>query len=270
MALPNAHMADDPARVDVIVLTQRDVPTDGALATSSNALSRQLPSASSNNMALPDARAADAAADTDLVVSTQLDITTTSALATDIDALEHSPLGRLPRELRDRIYDMVFTQPDGLVCGSTSWKRTLEGPPVSPHDGTPVSQALNIRATCKQINAETESMFFKLNDISIDLFHLGREYQPSSREERGKQSTHFVNAIPPRLLSSTTKVIVWVPSACANSRELSRVIRRIAQSVQHGNLFLGARFGTRWFAGGDSLFPLIHVPRPDGPVLKDV
>jgi hypothetical protein len=116
-------MADDPARVDVIVLTQRDVPTDGALATSSN-------------------------------------------------ALEHSPLGRLPRELRDRIYDMVFTQPDGLVCGSTSWKRTLEGPPVS--------QALNIRATCKQINAETESMFFKLNDISIDLFHLGREYQPSS------------------------------------------------------------------------------------------
>jgi hypothetical protein len=136
MALPNAHMADDPARVDVIVLTQRDVPTDGALATSSNALSRQLPSASSNNMALPDARAADAAADTDLVVSTQLDITTTSALATDIDALEHSPLGRLPRELRDRIYDMVFTQPDGLVCGSTSWKRTLEGPPVSPRVAT--------------------------------------------------------------------------------------------------------------------------------------
>jgi hypothetical protein len=113
-------------------------------------------------------------------------------------------------------------------------------------------------------------MFFKLNDISIDLFHLGGEYKPSGREERGKRDTHTVNAIPSSLLSPSTKVIVWVPSACANSTKLSGVICRRAQSVQHGNLFLGARFGTCWFAGGDSLFPLIHVPRPGKPVLKDL
>jgi hypothetical protein len=120
MALPNAHMADDPARVDAIVPTQCDIPTDGALATSSSSSSRHLPGASSSNMALTDVNTAGAIAETDLLVPTQLDIATSSALATSSDALEHSPLGRLPRELRDRIYDMVFTQPDGLVCGWSS------------------------------------------------------------------------------------------------------------------------------------------------------
>jgi hypothetical protein len=264
IALPNAHMADDPARVDVIVPTQRDIPTDGTLAaTSSNAPSRHLPRASSSDMAFPGAHMAGATADTDLVVPTQLDISTASALSTSSDALEHSPLRRLPRELRDKIYSMIFTQPHGLVCRFFSWSPS--------HDGTPVSQALNIRATCKQIHAETESMFFVLNDISIDLLRLGDQHKTSTKEEWGMRNTHFVNTIPPRLLSPSTKVIVWVPSACADSSDMSQVICRLVQSVQHGNLFLGARLGNPRWVTLDSVFQLVPVLFPDRPVcLKEV
>jgi hypothetical protein len=254
MALPNAHTSDTAARVDVVVPTQRDIPTDGALATSSNAPSRHLPSASSSNMALPDVHMAGATADTDLGVLTQLDVSTATALATGSDALEHSPLGRLPRELRDEIYTMVSTQPHGLVCKYTSWDPS--------YNGGQVSQALNIRATCKQIRAETEGMFFVLNDISFDLLHYrcGANRPNPYREVGGKQNVQMVNAIPPSLLSPSTKAIIWVDPACADSGDVPQICR-IAQSVQHGNVFLGARLGNpRWASSGIEHY-LFHVPR---------
>jgi hypothetical protein len=85
-----------------------------------------------------------------------------SALSVAIsDALLHSPLGRLPAEIRNTIYTFTLQQPHGLLYGESSW--------MPLHDGMTISQALSITATCKQIQAETKLMCFALNDVTILL-----------------------------------------------------------------------------------------------------
>lgn len=110
-----------------------------------------------------------------------------------VDALQHSPLRRLPPELRLKIFTFALKQDGGLTFDRVSYR------PLS--DQTPVSQALNLRATCKQIRRETEGVFFAANEITLIYPPL----TPVYLRKRTEKFLSSVDKIPPSLLPTVRR-----------------------------------------------------------------
>lgn len=79
-------------------------------------------------------------------------------LSDDMDA---SPLGTLPGELRNRIYELVLVKPTPIVLdfsiAGTKWPTGLD------------TNALALTATCKQIRGESVHLFSSRNTFVLDL-----------------------------------------------------------------------------------------------------
>lgn len=206
-------------------------------------------------MSLTNACKADTTSSSEDETSMQSDLMNTVAtqqvstpLTKTIDALENSPLGRVPGEIRNTIYTMALTYPGGLNCKSSTWR------PMS--DGTSPSQALNLRATCKQIRAETEGMFFALNDVSIwsDLNEFSSLLEPcSSLKLRAKQTVQLLNAIPSSMISPCSRLVVWIsPSISGIGRDHFKPrMLKVTRDVQHFQVHVGTHYGAHhWTSSG--------------------
>lgn len=77
--------------------------------------------------------------------------------------MDDSPLNRLPAELRNRIYELVFDKHDVIP--------TVPLRKLSKYNG--------LTRTCRQIRKETHGMFFALNKFELKLtFTKGPKYIP--------------------------------------------------------------------------------------------
>lgn len=171
-------------------------------------------------------------------------------------ALGKSPLGRLPPEIRNIIYEMVFAQPHGIVFDTSGWVRL--------NDGTSVSQAHSIRATCKQIRDETERMFFALNDINVcwaTQYYPPRHPSPSLRIQ---QSANLLNTIPATLVCSSSKVTIWLNSIVDRAEWMH--FSHAAKSIRHFQVFFGIFLGAHPWGhgardvGSEKLAPIGQQP----------
>lgn len=79
--------------------------------------------------------------------------------------MDHSPLGRLPGELRNKIYELVLFEPDGIViCHASVHDHTLTRASLKPN-GTKLPHALlaGLPCVCKEIRNETSGIYFTIN-----------------------------------------------------------------------------------------------------------
>lgn len=86
------------------------------------------------------------------------------------NGLRNSPLSRLPSELRNVIFEMVFTHlSNSYHCTSYSMSAFFSSLGTRAEKSTcpDISRALNIMAICKQIRSETKSLLLLLNYIRI-------------------------------------------------------------------------------------------------------
>ncbi|GAB7328942.1 hypothetical protein MBLNU13_g00801t1 [Cladosporium sp. NU13] len=74
--------------------------------------------------------------------------------------MEKSPLIRLPLELREEIFEYVFTY-ESLDCKGRYWRTLREGERYY----RPLSKELNVTLVCKQIRKETQRLPFSLNNL---------------------------------------------------------------------------------------------------------
>jgi hypothetical protein len=87
--------------------------------------------------------------------------------------LKNSPLGRLPAELRNKIFEWAFSDvPSSFISrngpnGSMSSFFSTLGTKQAFTTCSQIDSALNIMATCKQIRHETAKLLLSLNDINI-------------------------------------------------------------------------------------------------------
>lgn len=188
-------------------------------------------------MAPTDTRTANANVVTNAVASTQLGLPTSIPMERDSstshvaasDALLRSPFGRLPPEIRNKIYTLMLTCSHGLEYDieERSWK------PM--HDGTSISQALSITATCKQIRAETKLMFFALNDITIQLLVMYTDHTSKYAQIGPKKAVHISNLIPSTLIPPCNRLILEVPFG---ERVTWKSIMKFVRSFRHLQIFL--------------------------------
>ena len=163
----------------------------------------------------------------------------------NMSGLETSPLGRLPAELRNRIFQIAFTHPrdprDGFDSMSSFFSNlgTRRASTSCRH----ISWALNIMAACKQIRSETEGLLLSLNDINID----GSELRSSlARLER---SMPLLKKIPRSLGSG--RVVLHMSCIVSHYRtaageelcrlsypELKHLLARTSQAIVPFHLFL--------------------------------
>jgi hypothetical protein len=74
--------------------------------------------------------------------------------------MENSPLNRLPPELRQEIFEYVFTY-ESLTCKGKKWRTLHE----DERYYRPLSKDLDITLVCKQIREETRRLPFSLNKL---------------------------------------------------------------------------------------------------------
>lgn len=199
-------------------------------------------------MALTESPALHAHSSTGNTTATQLDPHDTvtaqhdnTSLVAVSEALRDSPLGRLPPEIRNTIYTMTLAQPHGIIYWKSAW--------VPLEDGAPLTQALNIRATCKQIRDETESMFFDLNEIRL---YSTCDYQnPPGSWPHLQKSVDQLNAIPLTFVPASSKVIVWLYSTTLQRSNITQV-SRVAQGIHHFQVFVGVFLSVHPWGGDHS------------------
>ncbi|KAK5115850.1 hypothetical protein LTR85_009444 [Meristemomyces frigidus] len=100
--------------------------------------------------------------------------------------MDHSPLARLPAELRNEIYELALTQAEAVVDIGQRWEWRARGGGI--YQVTSIGEALAITKTCKQIRQESASIFFSTNtfDIKLDtefLFHNRPERSSSNFQQ---------------------------------------------------------------------------------------
>lgn len=111
-----------------------------------------------------------------------------SILSTIDAAMEHSPLSRLPGELRNKIYDYVLYKPEGIPVVAIHYSTTEVWPDgisaqrnrskLGWQDRKP--RHLGLPRTCKAMRHETIGLYFRVNhvvDFSADSTFSGLELE---------------------------------------------------------------------------------------------
>ena len=94
----------------------------------------------------------------------------TTQTHTNTPAMEDSPLGKLPAELRNRIYTFVFQRPSPIkILLRPPRKRSL-----TTDDETKEDKPTSLLLTCRQVNVECSQLFYAVNTFEID------NYDPNS------------------------------------------------------------------------------------------
>jgi hypothetical protein len=157
----------------------------------------------------------------------------------------HSPLGRLPAEIRNTIYAMVLTNRHGIRCDKSSW--------LPMEDGTSISQAVSIMSACKQIRKETKLLLFTLNDIATSEGPITQRFSDHSVSiyiPMSMDTVSLLNSIPPTLLSPSSRLVTWVPPNIAMDTLALHI--KVARNIQHLQLYLGVILGRhRWCGRSD-------------------
>lgn len=140
----------------------------------------------------------------------QVEQTPTQPLIATNTGLQNSPFGRLPPELRNKIFAIALSDPIPLVTHepdpnsmSAFFSDQCVGrQPIScPH----ISDALNIVATCQQIRSETSGLLLSLNDICI-CSHLNID----DALQQLQRSTPLLKKLPSSLGSNSGRVVLRV------------------------------------------------------------
>jgi len=189
--------------------------------------------------------------------TTESDTATRLATAhANSSGLENSPLGRLPRELRDEIFSMAMTHSRSSESDRKSFFSNfgIEKAPTCPE----ISYALNIMATCKQIRSETEGLFLSLNDVRV---RCGSLYNTVMQVERIKP---LLKRVPRSLGLSSGRVVLPVHCSAYRYKEdaeldsqwsdggLKHLFLTSSQSIRPFQLFLDLDVGFhQWCASGD-------------------
>jgi len=166
----------------------------------------------------------------------------------DSSGLRNSPLGRLPAELRNKIFEMAFThstEPYKPDTDSMSYFFSHLGTRRASAACGQTSSALNIMATCKQIRFETQNLLLALNDINVyrgelryTMAQLGRIVPLLKRIPRGLgpelgRVVLPVNCSMFRLSREDTKMETeW------NAGGLKHLFLTYPQVIRHFQLFL--------------------------------
>lgn len=139
---------------------------------------------------------------------------------------------------------MVLTFQYGIRCDKSSW--------LPLQDDTSISQALSIISTCKQVRKETKLLLFTLNDIASSEGPITRRYSTGTSIYKpiSMETVSLLNSIPPTLLSSSSRLITWIPPDIA--MDTLAVHLRVARNIQHLQLYLGVLLGRhRWCGSSD-------------------
>ena len=109
-----------------------------------------------------------------------------------------SPFLRLPRELRDEVYDQYFRTDDGFTYDFITNKLKLAG-------GLPIPLALTL--TCRQIHDEVQGLALTLNTITFTTCFHETTRQPAALYHAAHTVTQerklsLVNDLAPQLLSA--------------------------------------------------------------------
>ncbi|KAM0722380.1 hypothetical protein Q7P37_001821 [Cladosporium fusiforme] len=123
------------------------------------------------------------------------------------NAMEHSPLGRLPGELRNMIWAMAFARSEDISLYKENVNFDKENSQSRREYNATISQALDLMVTCKQICREADGLFLSLNDVNVHLQMMGRV-----DEAKVRQSIRLLNDIPTSLCSKSSRVILWQSS----------------------------------------------------------
>lgn len=190
--------------------------------------------------------------------------------------LENSPLGRLPAELRNRIFEMAIahpTDPDASYSTSmTSFFSSL-GTRRASTSCRHISWALDIMATCKQVRSETEGLLLSLNDIYIDRGAL------CSSLAQLKRSMPLLKRIPSSLGSDLGRVVLHLECHVSRYRraageelrdfscpELKRLLATSSQAIRPFHLFLDLDMRFHAWGGGDAQRDDVLICRKYAPV----
>lgn len=190
--------------------------------------------------------------------------------------LENSPLGRLPAELRNKIFEMAFAHPtDRDASYSTSMTSFFSrlGTRRASTSCHQISWALNIMATCKQVRSETEGLLLSLNDIYIDRGELFLSLAQL------KRSMPLLMRIPSSLGSDSGRVVLHLVCAVSRYRAaageelqkfsgpgLKRLLATSSQAIRPFHLFLDLDMRFHAWGGGDAQRNDVLICHKDVPV----
>lgn len=116
--------------------------------------------------------------------------------------MDNTPFGRLPRELRDRIYEYAVVHPHGLKMRQYS---SMHGKTKMPCRVVRTSSSKNatiaLAKTCKQLHAETIDLYYKLNAFQFPFDWKGVELLK-----------HFSSALKPKYYDMLQHIVFRAPS----------------------------------------------------------
>ena len=102
--------------------------------------------------------------------------------------MESSPFRKVPAEVRNYIYELVFTKPGpvNFICKRQClvWSKRVYGPPTIGFDCDDAASAQDLLAlaqTCKQIRVECERLAFTCTSLRLYLADLLERKLPNKR-----------------------------------------------------------------------------------------
>lgn len=159
--------------------------------------------------------------------------------------MEKSPLGRLPRELRDRIYEYAVVHRDGITILQNI---SMNGNTASKvaRGRRPKNTTLALAKTCRQAHRETMKLYYKLNTFYFPFHWAGvellKKFLRTLQPEHYKSLRHIVFRAP-------NKAIHW------DERRPERLVHQWLEVMQHivdnsaellpGPIYVGGRDGAR-------------------------
>lgn len=138
-------------------------------------------------------------------------------------AMDDSPLGRLPPELRNNIFEMAFAQQDDIHIQTQRVLRKSKAPPVLLVGKG--KHTLALTHVCRQLRVEAKTLFYSANSFVIEL-----EMPTNAGKQLGVSDlaildplTGFLGLVPSRNVRSLT--LAYGPMHAAYPR-LNSVSRR--------------------------------------------
>jgi len=195
--------------------------------------------------------------------------------------LEHSPLAKLPPELRNRIFEMALIQPTGINLraggvfnapwGTMFFEDTCPPGKRIKSMCITTSWALRLMATCHQIRSEINNGLLSLNDINVHGVQL-------HKVEESYAVIPLLRRISSSLGLSSGRIVLWqnwngyavhgyrrVDTAVAPHAGripgLRHALSTYAQAIQPFQLFLGLSINYYYPGTGHG-----HLCKRDAPV----